>query len=327
MIEFDDFRQSVAWLDEEEAARLEDAKRVQPVGIDYLDDAMIGLFPDDVVLLGAGTGVGKTALATMLAERGSRAGRRVGFIALEASKREVEQRIKYRALADRFFSDPFRPHGDVSFGLWRAGRCQAQFARYQDAVVAELREALACLRTYYRTSTFGADDLRRVMLGSRELVDVFVLDHFHYVDQDALDQSELRFQAELTKLIGSLARDMGRPVLVVAHLRKGSHRDERVMPSLDDFMGSSHLVKIATRAVLMAHRRGEAEEGTDPNVVRTLVHVAKDRISGVTRFVGELEFDRQLNAYRPGYTLRELVDGGKEVATPTRVPQWARRSS
>jgi replicative DNA helicase len=321
----DDFRHSLDWCADEAEDRAKTARQVQPIGIDYLDDAMVGLFPDDVVLLGAGTGVGKTALATMLAEAGSVAGRRVGFLALEASQREIERRIKYRRLARAYFDDPDRMPGEVSFALWRAYRCEPQLAKYASWVEEGLRRDLANLRTYYRTDAFTPDDLRRVLLGARDLVDVFVLDHFHYIDQDSADQSELRFQAELTKLISSLARDMGRPVIVVAHLRKGSHRDERLVPGLDDFMGSSHLVKIATRAVLMAQRRDDAPQA-NPSKTSTLVHVAKDRVVGTTRYVGELTFDRNTSSYLPGYDLRELLNGGKELQTPTRLPGWAKRS-
>lgn len=320
----DDFRHSHEWCADESEDRAQVARRVQPFGIDFLDDAMVGLFPDDVVLLGAGTGVGKTALATMLAEVGSSNGRRIGFLALEASQREIERRIKYRRLARAYFDDPDRMPGEVSFALWRAYRCEPQLAKYAAWVEEGLRRDLANLRTYYRTDAFTPDDLRRVMLGARDLVDVFILDHFHYIDQEQADQNELRFQAELTKLISSLARDMGRPVIVVAHLRKGSHRDERMVPGLDDFMGSSHLVKIATRAVLMSQRRDEVQ--VNPNLSSTLVHVAKDRVVGTSRYIGELTFDRNTSAYTPGYDLRELVNGGKELQTPTRLPGWAKRS-
>lgn len=324
MIEFDDFKLSSTWLEGEKERRLARAQKLQAFGIDYLDDAMVGLFPDDVVLLGARTGLGKTALASMLAHEGSKAGRRVGFIALEASKGEIEQRILYRSLAQEFFDDQDRDRmARVSYGNWVAGRCEGAFARYERNVRERLAEETRHMRTYYRTRQFGPGDLTRIMLANRELVDMFILDHFHYIDGDG-DVSENRFQAELTKLISDLALDMGLPVIVVAHLRKGDARDERILPTLDDFMGSSHLVKIATRAVLMGYHQGAA---TQDGVVRTVMHVAKDRIVGTTRYVGEMDFDRARGAYLPGYSLKELADKGRALEVPAKLPAWATRSA
>src|SRR5690348_4241502 len=83
----------------ERVERLEMAKRRLSFGVKFLDDALGGIAQKDIVLLGAKTGIGKTTMASIIAESNAEKGRHVHYFALEAEDREIERRIKFRILS------------------------------------------------------------------------------------------------------------------------------------------------------------------------------------------------------------------------------------
>ncbi len=56
-------------------------------------------------MLGAKTGIGKTALATITALHNCQQGKRVHYFALEAEEREIERRMKFQIIADLYDQD------------------------------------------------------------------------------------------------------------------------------------------------------------------------------------------------------------------------------
>ena len=59
-------------------------------GVKFLDDAMIGIYPSDLVLFGAPTGAGKTQFCVNCIMANVNRGKKVHMIALEAEKAEIE---------------------------------------------------------------------------------------------------------------------------------------------------------------------------------------------------------------------------------------------
>jgi replicative DNA helicase len=53
-------------------------------GVTYLDAALKGICPNDLILIGATSGAGKTELCAQIARINAKLGKRVNYIALEA---------------------------------------------------------------------------------------------------------------------------------------------------------------------------------------------------------------------------------------------------
>ena len=70
-------------------------------GVSFVDDSLLGILPDDLILVGAPSGVGKTQFCVNLALANVSVGKRVHFFALEAGKYEIERRLKWQILVDR----------------------------------------------------------------------------------------------------------------------------------------------------------------------------------------------------------------------------------
>ena len=85
-------------------------------------------------------------------------------------------------------------------------------------------------------------------------VDLIVVDHLHYVDGDD-DENEHKSLGDTVKAIRDVSLRIGRPIVLIAHLRKRDARAKQLVATLDDFHGSSNVVKICTQAIIPVGER------------------------------------------------------------------------
>lgn len=316
----DAFRTVSQRLKEEAPHRRRLAAKVSKFNIQYLDDCCGGIYPTDLILLCAASGAGKTTIAALVAQMASAQGRRVHFFALEAHKAEIEQRIKFREICG-VLRAAGKMHGGITYRAWLYGELSDAIT---PAVELSAEQALGTsmdnLRTFYRDHEFTASDITRLFRAVQDDTDLIILDHLHYIDADDSD-GENRGLKEITRAIRNAALAIEKPVIVVAHLRKRDRNKPRLIPDIDDVHGSSDIVKIATKVIMLAPSR----EMCEPGIARTYMQVVKDRFAGVQGIAAECRYDlRELN-YGKQYTLGRLAAGGDRFdALPSNErPKWA----
>jgi replicative DNA helicase len=296
-----------------QAAKL--SPKIVRFNVDYLDDATIGLYPTDVILISAATGAGKTHIASLLSERWAKAGKRVAFFALEARRREIEQRILYRemyaggGLPGAFANYIQRAHKD-------------DWSRLAIEAAQRIEQSWGTrLGTSYSGGKFGPDDIVREFAQLRGKADVIVLDHLHFL---TLGENENKDMKEALATISSMANDLEIPIVCVAHIRKLG-RTKALIPSLEEIHGSSDISKIATTAIMLSPAQDVASES---HIAPTFMQVVKLRIGGVTPFAACVHFDTRTEDYEPGYTLVRLSGNREEYEKIGRAdkPYWARRA-
>ena len=311
-------------MEGEREERADLARRMLSFGVQFLDDAMTGIAPNDLILLGAKTGVGKTALATRIALHNAKEGKRVHYFALEAESREIERRMYYELLANEYYSS--HPHaGPIRYLDWYTGALDDRLAVYEPAAREKLRASTAKLMTFYRTTEFTSDDFNDHLARIKDATDLVVLDHLHYVD--SADENENRGYKRVVKQIRDSALSAGKPVLVVAHVRKSDRRNDTLIPTIEDFHGSSDVPKMATKAIMIAPAYDIAPQVS--YVWPTYMQISKCRLDGtLSRYAAVVNFDAREGAYADEYTLGRLVDGGKAFRNLTydETPAWARRA-
>jgi replicative DNA helicase len=277
----------------------------------------------DFVLLGAGSGAGKTELATQIAKANVEMGRRVHYFALEAEDREIERRILYKMIAHRFFKDPKRPKTHIAYADWRKGRLDEELVDYETDANREFDAKYANLYTIYRKRDFFIEDFERVLLAIKDQTDLIIIDHLNYFDSD--DENENRAVTRIMKKIRDLALLTKLPIILVAHIRKKDKFSKAIMPDLEDFMGSSNVYKIPTLAVLLA--AAKRDEATSSTHWQTYMRVVKSRIDGsLNRFIGRTTFDSEKNAYDFQYQLGFWKDGleaFEPISELEKLPRWA----
>jgi hypothetical protein len=280
------------------AERKERAKQIKPLrfGVDYLDDATRGIFPDDLVLIGAPSGVGKTQLCCNIAMANLADQRRVHYIALEASEYEIERRLKFPIVAKHFYSDPHKPKSlsHIDFPEWVLGKYTDMLVPYEDVAEAEFDSLCSGLKLYYKQDRFGVRELIESVSYAAEETDLVMIDHVHYFDLD--DDNENRAIKDIAKTVRSLAIENKRPIVLVAHLRKRDRGNDELCAGLEEFHGSSDLYKIATKVVTFSPG-GPTKNGS----YETFFRVPKNRTDGSSiRFLAKEFFDPKTGGYHRG---------------------------
>lgn len=318
------FKAATSRLAGERAARLAEGKKILTFGVNFLDHAMCGIARGDVILYGAASGVGKTALASITAAANSQRGHRVHYLALEAKKREIERRAKYQVIARLYYAAGGKQ--PIRYQDWYYGLLDAVLGPFEDEADRILEESsMANMMTFYREESFTSDDFVTQFEALAGETDLVILDHFHYVDTD--DRDEVRAAKRLAKAIYNGAERTGTPVIVVAHLRKGERMQrDPLVPSLEDFSGAKDIGNVATKAVVLAPAHNVFSP--DSRSWGTFLAARKNRTdSTVCRYVALNMFDVRTNSYAENYRLGRIVDGEKrkefKMLEPAEVPFWA----
>lgn len=311
------------WL-EEKLDRHILASQVSPFGVSYLDDALRGILPNDLIVIGARTGRGKTELATSIAINAAARSREVAFYALEADRWEIHRRLKYRKLAQLYHAHYAGTSGARPFPRYRDWLVQGYVAEW-DAIEKiaeeELTRDAATLRLIYRGEKFTVKDFTEEFAGVSNEADLVVIDHLHYFD---LGENETEGLKRAIHAIRSASICRGKPVILLAHLRKHDRKSEKTLPDLEDFHGHSDIVKVATTVILLAPSK-HSTVGAFP----TYFHVAKARSAAdATPFVGVHGFDFKTNSYTEKYFLERasFLTDPEAIDDPSQFPEWAKRS-
>lgn len=297
-------------------------------GVSFLDDALLGILPNDLMLVGARTGRGKTELATSLALHAAEKGRRVVFFALEADRWEIHRRLKYRKLLQlyhRHYANQAMTFRFPRYREWLMQGYQSEWDSLEKEAERELGAVRDCVRVVYKGERYTADDFVRDVEGLASETDLFVVDHLHYFD--LLGHSETEGLKKAAHAVRNAALHHSKPVVLLAHLRKGDAKSGKSLPELDDFHGHSDIVKVATLVLLLSPVPAEKVPASFKSYP-TYFHIAKARSAAeVTPFVGVHGFDFKLNGYSDGYHLEKTKFGADpEAVAAEDLPGWAKRA-
>ncbi len=316
------FKSAAKNFDGELEARAELNGRLLRFGNAFLDDSLLGIRPDDLVLVGAPSGVGKTQFCVNVALANIQNGKRVHFFALEAGRNEIERRLKFQVLTEEFYSDPDRPRigRPILFDEWEVGEFDQALSKYEDFAQRYCQNAFQNLHTFYKTETFGVTKLIETALLIADDTDLIIVDHVHYFDWD--DDNDNRAIKEIAKAARDLCLTAEKPIVLVAHLRKKDRGNTELVAGLDEFHGSSDLTKIATKVITLAPG-GVAPEGGFVTYLRT----PKNRHSGSSsRYLARMIFNEKKGSYENSYKLgwaNAKEFGEIELG---RLPGWAGRT-
>jgi KaiC/GvpD/RAD55 family RecA-like ATPase len=306
----------------ERAERVGRHKKLLKFGVSFVDDSLLGILPDDLILVGAPSGVGKTQFVVNMALANVSDGKRVHFFALEASELEIERRLKWQVLTTNFYGDKDRPRigKPLLFDEWEVGLYDEILEPYEAWAEEYCATAYKNLNTFYKGSSFDVNKLIEYVNYVADDTDLIVVDHVHYFDFD--DSNENRAIKEIAKTARKLNQEHRKPIVLVSHLRKRDKKNEELAAGLDEFHGSSDLTKIATKVLSLAPG-GPAVEGGFYTYMRT----AKNRHSGSSsRYLAQIVYDEKRGGYGQDYKLGWANAQKFGEIAPHQLPQWMGRS-
>ncbi len=313
-----------------ESWRLERAERLGrpqthvPYGISFLDDCFLGLQKDDLVVLGARTGQGKTQIAIQIAVNAAMSGRKVLFFALESTRYEIARRLKFRYILPRLIEK----YGYGDYLEWVSG------IQVEDEDV-EPTEFYSNIKLVFRMDNFGIEQFNKHVLFAAQSTDLVILDHLHYLDLEGSNENEALKHA--VKFIRQVNLDCGKACLLLSHIRKRDKREKAGPPDIEDLHGSSEISKMATQVFTFESGQfnlnlvdKEAPGIRIPVVQKgSLIRSCKFRADGSrARYTGLLKFDTQTRLYSSQYALLEFSpeDGMYSEVRPHERPRWARHA-
>lgn len=297
-----------------------------PFGLSFLDKAFVGVCRNDLILVGAKSGSGKTQLVTSIAANAVLQGKRVYQFALEAHPYEITARIRYQLLSKKFFdSGGYHKHllyDKLNYVDWVRGKFKNTLFDLEEEVRKDLKEKYNNYFVQYKISTFSAADLVGEMNQLRDVADLIIIDHFHFLD---FDVNENKSMTDAAAMIREVALSIGIPVILVAHVRKTDKRMAALVPEQEDFQGTSNLYKVCTKAIMLAPAYEHQRTSTE---IPTYVRIAKFR-EDMSRcaYLGLVDFDVAKQRYKDEFSVGRLTPDGKTfkaIENEADRPYWVK---
>lgn len=286
-----------------------DEKHGIKLGINVIDDVFGAVLPSDIVILGAKTGSGKSDLCAQIAENVGSQNKNVYMFALEAEAKEVELRIIFKEMSRLNLILPQEKKiYKLNYKLWRVNhsRYGLRGESLRKQAILDVNKRIGSLWLYYRDGSFEIKDFVRAVMSVNKKADLIILDHIHYFDFKGSDQN--KELGDAIKKIRDIALLNEVPIIVVAHLRKEQQsQDDKLMPTIDDFHGSSDLSKIGTKGVILAPGGIEEDETDGCYYSKTLFSFPKFRMeSQAHRYIFLNRYNLSSQAYEAAYRVFEF---------------------
>jgi len=297
-------------------------------GIGPFDDAFRGVAPDDLVVLAAGSGVGKTELAAMLARSVSRAGKKVCFFGLEAQDKEIEKRLLYKYLSKVYFDrNGFKQTGiKLHYDDWMEGQydyeTHPQLIPYFVEAEGQMLTEIGGMEIVPKEEVFGIERFTTEFEKRAHDTDLMVVDHLHHLDLD-YGESEMDGYKRITHKMRTLTMKAKTPILLLGQLRKPP-KGSTALPDKHDIYGASAVANVATKIMLVTQTQDYGISTTDKQP--TFFVPDKGRTRGAVRNYAMLcSFDRTFSGYEKQYDLYKKHDMS-HLQNENEMPHWAQNA-
>lgn len=277
-------------------------------GIKYLDDNFTGILEDDFWLIGARSGAGKSTIADIIATYNAANGKKVTLISLENFAGDCETQKAY------YEYKKLTGNNDITLRDFKAGLFEVdEIALKKAFMFAE--KTYKNVNIVYNTGDYKIEDMHNdiVDAANRSNSDLLIIDHLDYLDKDSPTESELTHITKLVKAIRDTQRVHHIPIIGISHLRKVPNQSQNVIiPSVDEFIGSSNKYKQATGAILLAPDDDE-NYNSQSYLKSTWCCVRKLRMGGIDNKAAKITFNTRTGQYINEYKLYKVNYAGTKV--------------
>lgn len=242
-----------------------------------INDAIGGAHPGALLTVGARPGVGKSIFLENVATHVARAGKRVLFVSLEMSAKEITQRtLAYTARVPLSKVRSRIAPGDPDLGrIARAAEtvtgADIAFADRPNQGLSDIRGAAWEQRQYARRQ---ATDLGLIVIDYVQLVKV-------NAGRNSTRQQQI---GELTRGLKMLAKELEVPVLIAAQLNRANQARQSTVPMLSDLREAGDIEQDSDVVFLLDEPTQDMGDGKRLPTGELDVHVAKNR-HGATKHV------------------------------------------
>ena len=285
-------------------------KKVGIFGITYLDEKLKGILRGDLIIIGARSGAGKSTLSNIIAKVNARLGVKVALFSLENFKDDnfVEKAYYEYIRQMKDYSISLRDFASGDFDICREALDKAE--EYAE-------QCYKGINVINRQVNFSIEDLKNGIIDQvkNKGVNLIVLDHLDYVDKYDND-TDYTHMNSLMKTIRELQDEYKVAVVAISHLRKAyNSKFSPIIPSIDEFIGSSNKVKEATCVIMFApDDEGNYKMAKDNTGKKsTWCCVRKLRMGGIDNRAAKLIFNTRTGDYDKNYELYSVDYAGTKT--------------
>lgn len=307
----------------------ENNKIVAKYGIPCLDRELKGILKSDLILIGASTGCGKSTIAKLIAEANSKEGKEVTVISLENFKGDdlldsIYQ--EYKNLSKQYDIDI------IDF-IDLYNKKQLDKAIFEQAKKNAKKRYKNIKYIFRENENYTTEQLQEDVeyIYKETLTDLIILDHVDYLDKNC-GENDIDHITKLMSTIRSLQLVYKIPMVCISHLRKNGASNPKnpvLIPSLDDFIGSSNKTKIATVVIILAP--DDAEDARNENLKKyekpTFCCVRKHRKLGrkVVGYTYRMIFNLKTGEYEQDNIQEYKVDYyGTKIVSKEPIVKWGK---
>lgn len=302
-------------------------------GIMCLDDALTGIFKNDLVAIGADSGVGKSELVLNIARHNAKNGKKVVLFYLEGGEREAMRRLKWRDIVDFYYKNYSNTSLDMDYGKWVSNTIndpQGILRRIEEVVYEKYNEEFKNnFLVYPIPKDFGLNELDMALMTLRDnltlglTADLILIDHLQYFSL-AEGETEIAGITKILRHCKHITDRLNVPIVLVSHLKKKSR--ERGLPDQEDFYGSSNIPKISSTSITISPDYQGEDRGRDR--FPTFFRIVKSRTGVRSNIASRAVFNLKLRQYEDDYQVYKLDTFNKpeEVAlNDNDKPSWSKK--
>lgn len=274
-------------------------KKLCKYGIKFLDDKIGGIYDEDLLIIGAESGIGKSTIAEIIAFNCNEQGIKPALFSLENFAGNTVDKKAYQLFKTRTMQ------WDLKFRQWIDIKNRTPSMTDEDVHKAETMA--------YNMHLIERDNkdytIDRLETDFKEVVNdgcqVIILDHLDYFDAYATD-NDLQHTKRLMKTIRRLQDTYKVSVIGFSQLRKNIDKNI-IIPTYDDLYGSGDKVKQATLVLMVARADKDPVDGVYP----TYFNLSKDRFG--TREACEIGYNINKGKYEDSYREIKVMARGTIV--------------
>lgn len=242
-------------------------------GITDLDKMICGLHRQELTIIGARPGVGKTTLALQIAEHIAERGTETAIISLEMSDTQVIQKLISR-------------RARINSYKMRMGTLETKELEQVGIVSAEIAELPIHLITKARTIQHIENIARK--LKNKNNLELMIIDYIQLIKNKGKFNSREQEVADITRTLKLLSLELNIPIVGLCQLNRNAARQE---PTLADLRESGAIEQDADN-ILFLYQEAESTE----TIVDITLKLAKQRAGEIGKI--NLKFNKANSEFK-----------------------------
>ena len=242
-------------------------------GITDLDKMICGLHKQELTIIGARPGVGKTTLALQIAEHIAERGTETAIISLEMSDTQVIQKLISR-------------RARINSYKMRMGTLETKELEQIGVVSAEIAELPIHLITKARTIQHIENIARK--LKNKNNLGLMIIDYIQLIKNKGKFNSREQEVADITRTLKLLSLELNIPIVGLCQLNRNAARQE---PTLADLRESGAIEQDADN-ILFLYQEAESTE----TIVDITLKLAKQRAGEIGKI--NLKFNKANSEFK-----------------------------